>query len=262
MIKPGIYYDMTNEEYHSEPDYLSNSLATRIHRAPALALVKQDATKAMNDGRRIHTYILEPEKVIERYFVLPEDHKGTTKAGKEMIAKVSETGLEPITFQEDLQYRSMAASVRRHKFGAALLKNAIVESSIFWTDFVTQCHCKCRPDLLLPEMGVIADLKTTTDASEIGFAKSAGNFGWHRQAAHYIAGAKSVFPIVGRFLFIAVEKTEPYLCAVYELGVDSIARGQKSIENDYRRFYDAKKSGEWPGYPEMIFTIEVPSWAE
>ena len=105
---------------------------------------------------------------------------------------------------------AMAAAVRSHQAAAELLRDGQAEQSFWWDDADTGLRCKCRPDWL--NGATVIDLKTTTDASPAGFAKSCATFRYHVQASHYLAGLPAE-----RFIFIAVEKVYPYAVGVYQL---------------------------------------------
>ncbi len=267
MIKPGIYDNISNEAYHADTDYMSKSGADLIEKAPILYKHRyidktpQETTKALIDGTRTHLFTLEPEKVQKTYYHLQADHKGTTKAGKEHL-KIAETGLEPIKHTDWTLYQGMADAVRSHKYAAALLQGALIESSIFWRDFVTATPCKCRPDILRPDIKVCCDFKTTVDASYEAFRKSIYNFRYHVQGAHYLDGASTTGTKYDKFVIIAVEKKPPHLVAVYQLDEDALRQGRYAIERNLRTYQECKASGVWPGYEEKVQLIELPGWAK
>jgi exodeoxyribonuclease VIII len=266
MPEPGIYFNMSNDEYHSNIDFLSKGNADLLGKAPALYLQKikegDKKTKALFQGRAIHTFCLEPHKVERIYYRLPKNHNGKTKVGKERVARILENGFIPLSDEEWQQFSDMSDSVNSHKYASALLSGAIIESSVFWTDFLTNCPCKCRPDILHHTYRVLADLKSAIDASEDGFSRAIANFKYYTQAAHYLDGVQTLFPEITRFLFIAVEKTPPYLVAVYELDERSITIGRRQITETYRTFMDCKQSGIYPGYEETINVISLPRWVK
>jgi exodeoxyribonuclease VIII len=103
----------------------------------------------------------------------------------------------------------------------------------------------------------VVDLKTTTDASPAGFAKSVATFRYHVQASHYLAGLHGA----ERFVFIAVEKTAPYAVAVYELDAAALAAGEQLRQRDIRVIADCQATKEWPGYGDDCQTLALPSWA-
>jgi hypothetical protein len=164
-------------------------------------------------------------------------------------------GIEAVTGSDMALAQSMAASVRRHPAAAALLAQGKAEQSFWWDDATTGLRCKCRPDWYYGT--TVVDLKTTTDASPSGFARSIATFRYHVQASHYLTGLHGA----ERFVFIAVEKTAPYAVAVYELDAAALAAGDELRQRDMRVIADCQATKEWPGYGDDCQTLSLPSWA-
>jgi hypothetical protein len=106
---------------------------------------------------------------------------------------------------------------------------------------------KARLDILQDKF--VADLKTTKDASEAGFAKSVGNFRYDIQAAFYgdVAGALAGVEHLP-FLFACVETEAPYLTAEWDLTEDWIENGRASYEWALQLY----KQYEAEGYPTTL----------
>ena len=208
-------------------------------------------TAAMKLGSLTHCAVLEPDQLSKRYAIcLPRN----TKAGKEMAAEMEASGIEAVTAPEMEQALAMAASVRSHQAAAALLRDGKAEQSFWWDDTATCLRCKCRPDWYY---GVtIVDLKTTTDASPRGFAKSVAQWRYHVQQNHYLAGT-----FAERFVFIAVEKSYPYAVGVYELDEAAALYGETERRNNLQTIADCRAIAEWPGYGNTIQPLSLPSWA-
>lgn len=102
----------------------------------------------------------------------------------------------------------------------------------------------------------IVDLKTTLDASPAGFAKSVAKFRYHVQRAHYSEGFD-----IGNFVFVAVEKTPPYLVAVYVLDEQAEIKGQELRDRDIQLYMDCLENDFWPGYSEDIEELSLPNWS-
>jgi hypothetical protein len=149
----------------------------------------------------------------------------------------------------------MASSVRQHPAAYALLAQGKAEQSFWWDDATTGLRCKCRPDWYYGT--TVVDLKTTTDASPAGFARSVATFRYHVQASHYLSGLHGA----ERFVFIAVEKTAPYAVAVYELDAEAMAAGNELRLRDLRMIADCRATSEWPGYGDDCQTLSLPKWA-
>lgn len=250
---------ITNEEYHADPAVSASHLhavAKSPHHYWSRYLDPKrspvEPTAAMRLGSLVHCAVLEPEDLLQRYGVCGPRN---TKAGKEQAERMAAAGIEAVTQSDMTLALSMAASVRQHPAAAALLKQGKAEQSFWWDDAATGLRCKCRPDWYYGT--TVVDLKTTTDASPSGFARSIATFRYHVQASHYLAGLHGA----ERFVFIAVEKTAPYACAVYELDAAALAAGDELRQRDMRVIADCQATNEWPGYGDDCQTLSLPSWA-
>jgi exodeoxyribonuclease VIII len=248
----------SNADYHADPavsashlhavaaspyHYFSKFLAP--HRPPSVQ------TAAMKLGSLTHCAVLEPDELAKRYGIAPDRR---TNAGKAIAAEMEASGIEAVTSTDMEQAMAMAASVRSHQAAAALLRDGKAEQSFWWDDAATGLRCKCRPDWY--NGTTIADLKTTTDASPKGFAKSVAQWRYHVQQNHYLAGT-----FAERFVFIAVEKTYPYAVGVYELDETAALHGETERRNNLQTIADCRAISEWPGYGNTIQPLSLPSWA-
>ncbi len=249
---------ITNEEYHADPAVS----ASHLHQVakspyhywsrylnPDRQLVKP--TAAMLFGTLVHTAVLEPDELRNRYDLAPDRR---TKAGKELAAEMESRGITPVNAADMDAALAMAGAVRSHQAAAELLRDGQAEQSFWWDDADTGLRCKCRPDWL--NGATVIDLKTTTDASPAGFAKSCATFRYHVQASHYLAGLPAE-----RFIFIAVEKTYPYAVGVYQLDADAMQHGNELRKQNMRMIADCRAINEWPGYSNTIEPLSLPKWA-
>jgi len=249
----------TNEQYHADPAVSASHLHA-IAKSPYHYWSRfldpnrkpVEPTAAMRLGTLVHCAVLEPDELLQRYGVCASR---TTKAGKEQAQQMAADGIEPVTSSDMALALSMAASVRTHQAASALLAKGKAERSFWWDDTATGLRCKCRPDWFYGT--TIVDLKTTTDASPAGFARSVATFRYHVQASHYLAGLHGA----ERFVFIAVEKTYPYAVGVYELDADALGIGEQLRRHDLRVIADCKAINEWPGYGDTIQPLSLPKWA-
>ena len=249
---------VSNADYHADPAVSASHLHA-IAKSPQhywsryLDPQRQpvEPTAAMRLGSLVHCAVLEPEELHKRYSTcLPRN----TKAGKEQAAELAAAGIEAVTESDMDLALAMAASVRSHPVAAELLSVGIAEQSVWWDDAATGLRCKCRPDWV--NGLTIVDLKTTTDASPAGFARSVAQYGYHTQQAHYLDSH-----IADRFIFLAVEKTYPYAVAVYELDADAVAVGKQLQQSSLQAIANCKDAQAWPGYTDQIQTLSLPRWA-
>jgi hypothetical protein len=249
----------SNADYHADPAVSASHLHA-IARSPYHYWSRfldpnrkpVEPTAAMRLGSLVHCAVLEPDELLQRYGVAPDRR---TKAGKEQAERMATEGMEAVSESDMALALSMASSVRQHPAAYALLAQGKAEQSFWWDDATTGLRCKCRPDWYYGS--TVVDLKTTTDASPSGFARSVATFRYHVQASHYLAGLHGA----ERFVFIAVEKTAPYAVAVYELDAEAMAAGNELRLRDLRMIADCRATGEWPGYGDQCQTLSLPKWA-
>ncbi|VFS64078.1 Exodeoxyribonuclease 8 [Kluyvera cryocrescens] len=86
-MKPGIYFDISNEDYHAG-DGVSKSQLDMVAMSPALlkwqkaAPVDTEKLKALDMGTALHCLLLEPDEFDKRFIVAPQFNRRTA-AGKE-----------------------------------------------------------------------------------------------------------------------------------------------------------------------------------
>ena len=250
--------NLSNADYHADPAVSASHLhqvarsgqhywARYVTKIPELG----KPTAAMTMGSLVHCATLEPNELQKRYGIAPGRR---TRAGKETAAAMQANGIEPVSESDLQQSQRIASAVHRHPMAAELLSAGKAETSIWWDDPETGLRCKCRPDWINGRICV--DLKTTTDASPRGFAKSVANFRYHVQEAHYLMSG-----LFDQFIFIAVEKEAPFAVGVYGLDADALAEGQRLRRRDLQRIANCRAAESWPGYGDELQTISLPGWA-
>lgn len=254
ITEPGLVYDMSDEEYHSDPvpgGSLSSSFARRLtEHVPAKAFAahhNRKPTASMNLGKAAHLHALSagPELVVWQ-------HDGRTKAGKEERAErandIAAERIVAVTEVERAQVLGMVAALRADADVSAILDAGTPEVSVFWQE--RGAWCRGRFDLL-GDLG--DDYKTTDDASPRGFERAMSTYGYHQQADFYLRGLRAIRHPAGErpMRFICQEKTAPYLVQIHTC--DDLAMEIAAALND--RAIDiyaaAIASGEWAGYPTL-----------
>lgn len=276
---PGIYPGIDMEIYHRW-DAASNSRLTQLLRSPAhLKAYMEGAwreTDAQRIGRAAHTAILEPDLFTSRYVQGSGEARRSNAAKEAWAALELQYGvgnvLKPDEYAGCLQMRD---AIHSRRAAANLLKGIDrVELSILWSDEATGTLCKGRLDGYSPAMpgGVIVDLKSTEDASPRAFERSIHKWGYHRQAAHYLEGAKQLGLPAESFVVIAFEKEPPYAVAVYRIIEGALDAGAQQLhgftDSNGRqitglipRYAECTRRGEWPAYPDTVRDIALPPYA-
>lgn len=259
---PGIHGGISNRDYHADPALGSTSLKTLATRTPAHYQHEKLHPKfsdAFTLGTAAHSLILENST---ENIVTVDADSWMTKAAKEEKAAALADGKQPLLLKEWAQVIAMRESVMRHPLAKTALTGGTPEESVFWAH-ESGTALKCRPDMLHQggKLGnLIVDLKTVQSAAPEEFSKSAANFGYHIQQAHYQAGLKAATGDAFAFAFVLVEKSAPYFVSVVELHADDVARGADMVERSIRIFNECQASGKWPAY-ESSAPIELPRWA-
>lgn len=265
-IEPGrLAPALSAEDYHADPA-LGNSGLGLIERSIAHLLREvrpSEDSPALLVGSALHCAVLEPDAYHERYAAAPEVDR-RTKEGKATWAEFVEQaeGRTVLTSAQSETIEDMSDALREHPTASRLLAGGAVELSAFWD--MSGIACKCRPDHVSADGRVLADLKTTQDASPEAFAKSCANFAYHRQAAWYTRGWEAVTGLRADFVFVTVEKAPPYGVACYTLDAAALAEGwlraQESVAK-YRRFLATPAAERCAGYDPKIRELALPRWA-
>lgn len=264
-IAVGLYADIPAEQYHALPGVSQSMLKELRDRSPAHLRWRLDhpqpSTPAQVLGAAVHDCVLLPDS-FDRAWVRGIEGDGRTKAVKEarealMAEHPEATVLKPEDYDTCMAIRNAIAS--HPKARQLLIGDA--ELSAVWTDERTGLLCRGRYDLLGHKTGTIVDLKTTLCASTTAFSRSIWQYGYHIQAAHYLAGAHALRLPYDRFAFVAVEKAPPYAVALFELAMPAIADGRRELEALMDVYAQCERTGEWPGYSPNVEIIDLPRWA-
>jgi hypothetical protein len=112
----------------------------------------------------------------------------------------------------------MAKAIRDTRFGRWALQWGQKEQPHLFRDKVTGLLCKCQTDIRLRH-GLIVDVKTTRARTYRQFIECCEQYQYDRQAAFYLDGLKA-----RRFVFLGVQKAEPFQVFYFEPTADAIGR--------------------------------------
>ncbi|EFH1847772.1 exodeoxyribonuclease VIII [Escherichia coli] len=267
-IEPGIYYGISNENYHAGPG-VSKSQLDDIADTPALYLWRKNApvdttkTKTLDLGTAFHCRVLEPEEFSNRFIVAPEFNR-RTNAGKEeekaFLMECASTGKTVITAEEGRKIELMYQRVMALPLGQWLVESAgHAESSIYWEDPETGILCRCRPDKIIPEFHWIMDVKTTADIQR--FKTAYYDYRYHVQDAFYSDGYEAQFGVLPTFVFLVTSTTVEcgrYPVEIFMMGEEAKLAGQQEYHRNLRTLADCLNTDEWPA----IKTLSLPRWAK
>ena len=264
MLKDGI----TNAEYHGSGELSRSTAWSLLQSCPAKVRYDMNNPKpsspALVIGSGFHTATLEPEKLDDEFAVKPSEIDGQgprTKHYKESFELMQKSEpdkqwLAPADYDLILEMAGSALEnpVLRHYMADI---NKIVEGTGYFE--MEGAKCKVRPDLYIPGAGVVIDLKSTQDASNRGFTKSVRQFGYLFQACWYMHALRLLGEKPKQFVFIAVEKTAPYATAAYTIKESDINKQFSNMERACQLWASCQSSGIWPGYSDMVETLDLGS---
>lgn len=277
ITAPGIYDGIDEATYHADAD-LAPELGRSLSASGAKVLLRKPprvfewqrqapppSSDAMDLGSVAHHLILKRGGdllIVDAY-----DWKAPAnqKVRKEQRAR----GVVVVHRGEFLQAVRMARAVLRHVWsidgepvgtlGETLFAKGQPEVSLYWVDDDTGVTCRGRIDWLHPS--AIVDVKTARDASPYGFAKACADYGYRESAAHYSNGVEVLTGKRLPFWLVVVEVTAPYLVAMYQFSEADLAHGDEQMREALKTYAECESTGEWPGYPTDIQTLEMPRWA-
>lgn len=268
MDRRGIVYGMDEKTYHAPVDELSSTGAKLILESPAKFKYQVlDGNRVWREGfdlgTAVHTKVLG---VGEKFTEYPKEHltpsgNASTKAATvEWESEQRAAGKILLTPDQARQADAMAESVLAEPESRALFeRDGHSEVSIF--DELTGVKRRGRIDYFPTKGGFVVDLKTTADASPFGFRTAVERFGYYIQYGHYLDILERITGEKRDMIFVAVEKTPPYLVNVIRFDEDEdFARFAETealqAVDDYRQ---CMATGEWPGYLRNGITKIKPS---
>lgn len=267
------------QDYHAN-GAISHSKLECFRRRPALfykkyvakTLPQSEESKAFRLGSAVHCAILEESTFSSRYAVKP-DLDRRTKEGKAQFADWSalNAGKTFIDAEELATTIAMRVAVGEHPIARELLSSG--QPEVTWR--VPQANAlgalQCRTDWWNADgcetsagAPYVVDIKTVesldSDAFR-NFERAAFSFGYHRQAGFYLPLINELHPKpVAQMYYVAIEKVEPFGCAVYRLSDEAVARGQDENIEDLIRLKRCYETGVWPNIEPVVHELGLPKW--
>ena len=263
---------MTDDEYRSI--HAINYSALRVGRTSlprmhqiVTGTAPAEESAALATGTLLHDAMQHGDGWADRYAVRPDGIDRRTKAGKEAYAawlatlptdaKILESASDVAAVEA---VDVMRRSIMSHPLARALA-TCTGESEVQIVDGGR----KCRIDKIFISNGeptMLIDWKSTIDASPAGFARSAAKYGYHQQAAWYVALAERRYGKRLPFVFVAVESSSPHSVGVYQLVPDQLEAAtiiNEGIVKAYREWVEAGAKMHHTG--ENVETLTLPEWA-
>jgi exodeoxyribonuclease VIII len=264
-----VAYNQSDSAYRRElgenQSYLKNILISPAHYRASKSR-RFPVTVNMEIGSALHCMVLEGKQEFNnRYIKKPDDISFTTKEGKEW--KTAQTG-KTILSNSDKEkawdsVHGMAESLFKLEWFNSDLPDyrKFNELSIYWE--ADGIPCKGRLDRLV-DMGdqlLVLDLKTTDSVDANTFQKKVtGGMNYLFQSAWYSEAASVAYDKPAKFIFIAIERAEPWTIALFEVSDEMMEEGQRQIKRARQLLHQCLTTKEWPKPDVRYNVLSLPGW--
>lgn len=259
--EPGIYADVPAETYHGWPG-VSKSMLDKLAETPAhlrdwLDNPEHDQTPPMMIGSAVHCATLQPDRFETDYIVMPDIDGRTSEAGA--FRKAAEKKGKQVLRDIDARWvKAITVRVRDTiSWRRWMNSSPLIESSIVWE--MDGYLCRARPDMIVPDLKIIVDLKTTALSCN-NFPREIFRRRYHWQAYWYLKAAANIGIECNSFVMLAAHKSRPFLISLHEIRYDTetFAIAAEECEAAFDTYKTCMRSGQWPGYPHEPIPVQVP----
>lgn len=260
-MESGIYYGMTNADYHADPAIGSTSVKAASVSPANLYFNPFKGSKSAHIGTAIHAAILEPDVFKATFQMLPDSDRRSAAYKSAVV----EFGADNVLVGQEVEtVNRMIESARMNEdFVDYMRSKGSSEVSMFAKCDITGLELKCRFDRLSDSFPYPLDVKSCKDASERGFSQAFGKFHYHIQAAFYLHVLRlATGREVNQFCFFAVENTAPYRNCMYYIGEESLEQGRKEMFSALGKIAECMEdeSVKYEGIVLPSSEINIPSY--
>lgn len=216
-------------------------------------------------GRLLHELLERGDATWADWHVTPPGFsEAHVKKWEQAIAErdsAKAAGKSCVPHGDAMKATQMVAAVHKHPRAKLLFKSGIFEPTLAWQDKETGIWLRVRPDFFPSVRKWIPDYKSTVSAKPDDFAKSVDNYGYHMAAALYLDGIEALFgERPAGFMFVAQEKTEPFVTEIFQLDEEAIGWGRVLNRRSLRRLAKCLATDTWPTYGNDVNLVTLPDW--
>lgn len=243
---------------------LSYSSLKAFMRSPAhyrhyITTPKAAPTDALRMGQLIDMVILTPDEVEQKVVVMPEINR-RTNVGKEEYAIFMQTNVDKLVVsQEDMDTAMKIKESVWNNVTAMYYLNQVTQTQRFVRRQIYGLPFIAIKDAIGPRF--IMDLKSTKSAYEQDFNRDIFNYDYDLQGGIYTAIERD-YP---DYYILAVEKEEPYGCAVFHLQGDILQNSKELLQTVTENFKYCMEENLWDRSYDFwqasgIFLPKLPYW--
>lgn len=211
-------------------------------------------------GRAVHSLLLSESGFRDTYVVRPVEWTDWKKKDAQDWRKAQIASGKTVLVPDDLDnIEGMASRISKDRTFVDLMKGR-VERSLVWQDEKTGVWLKSRPDVI-PEDGFIADLKTTSDASDIGCQRATISYGYHMQMALSCMGLEFLTrQMVTDHVLLFMEVKRPWAYNIKPVDSQFIHLGMRQCRAAIDVFAHCWRDDFWPTYYGSGIVLCSPDW--
>lgn len=246
-----------NASYHADRSRLSSSSLKLLLADPGafyqkyvVGGVPEEQKDVFDEGSLVHSLILEPETVVERYAIYP----GMRKQGAEWEAfKSNNPGKVHLSAPQMMRCEKLCKAHEAVHLSTSLLENTLKEHNLL-AEFMGVA-LKARADYINVEKGYIGDVKTSSMPTDPDiFRGTVSQYAYDLSAALYCLIAEEVYKKRFDFYWNVLSKADSGV-GVYKMSVATRATGMEKVIRALHMYKLCIKTGKW----ETGLTSELES---
>ncbi len=262
-------------------DAASNSRLKDIDVSPAHCRYRIDnggdeQTPAMRLGSALHCALLEPKHFEKRFAPQPvvlnpktgQPWGHTAKAYQSAVGELELDGFSVLKQEEFDLARQWPDLCKSHR-GASKLLEATTHRELTAVSSVLDENgravlAKARPDFVCAELGILGEVKSTTDLSDAAIARKIGDLDYFRGLAMYqdvlAAAGMELEHLVFLWVNTSPNATPTQRIRTTMLPDIDIELGRSAYQRSLTQYANCLESGEWPGPDDSIVEVGLNPW--
>ena len=281
---PGVYPNTERADYDSWP-YVNYSMLKGIlpPRTPAkfrwARTQPRAPSKPMQEGDWIDALLYDSARLETDFIRVPEDRPNRPSERQINAKKQGDATIEAIAWWAKFDAEKgtkteidavlydkaevIVSAFNKHPVAKTIHDAPHKQLAIVWEDEPTGLMCKGLIDTLTEYAGwaTLIDVKTVGDSADPhNFGRRGGNLHYEMQAWMYKEGLNAVAPFDRRWLWVVMERAEPFQIATYYADDDALAIGEHDFRLAIDTYANCKATDYWPSYPIEPQPYFIPGW--
>lgn len=199
----------------------------------------------------------DPTEFSKKYVKMPLLNKRTAIGKSELanLSEITQQNNQILLSSSDYDLIAVLISeLQKNKCLGILKQHGKIGEPTRFIDGDSGAVIKFRPHYMQEGIFVL-DLATTDKSNQDSFIKEVNNFKLHKRAAIQLDGTGC-----SNFIFIRVEKTEPYKIGIHTLEQRAIEYGRLKYKQNAKTYAECLASDNWKGLSETINEVSLPEW--